>query len=121
MAAVNMHEAKTHLSRLVERAEAGEEVVMARAGKRVAKLVPFVDERAPRTPAGCEGGVGIAPDLDELPADVRAAFEGRGSCSTRMPSGGSTARSGWANPRRTTAIRSIGCSPPRRGWRISRS
>jgi prevent-host-death family protein len=74
MAVVNMHEAKTHLSRLVERAEAGEEVVVARAGKPVAKLVPFVAERAPRTPAGWEGRVGIAPDLVELPADVLAAF-----------------------------------------------
>jgi prevent-host-death family protein len=76
MAVVNMHEAKTHLSRLVERAEAGEEVVIARAGKPVARLVAFVDERAPRTPGGWKGRIKIAPDFDELPDEIVAAFEG---------------------------------------------
>ena len=72
-----MHEAKTHLSRLVERVEAGEEVVIARAGKPVAKLVPFSVRHEPRTPGGWEGRVRIAADFDDLPADIAAAFAGR--------------------------------------------
>jgi prevent-host-death family protein len=77
MAVVNMHEAKTHLSRLVERVQAGEEVVIARAGRPVARLVAFADEPAPRTPGGWEGRIRIAPDFDDLPDDVVEAFEGR--------------------------------------------
>jgi prevent-host-death family protein len=75
----NIHEAKTHLSRLVERAAAGEEIVIAKAGKPMAKLVPF--EKAPpkRKLGGWKGKVWIAPDFDELPQDILAAFnEGKG-------------------------------------------
>ena len=54
MKTVNVHEAKTHLSRLLERVEAGEAVVIARAGKPVARLVP-VSERAPRKPGLAKG------------------------------------------------------------------
>jgi prevent-host-death family protein len=46
---VNIHEAKTHLSRLVERAAAGEEIVISKAGKPMAKLVPYAMSAAPRT------------------------------------------------------------------------
>jgi prevent-host-death family protein len=60
---VNIHEAKTHFSRLVERAEAGEEIVIARNGSPVAKLVPYLDAR-PRKLGGWEGKVWIAPDFD---------------------------------------------------------
>ncbi len=70
----NIHEAKTHLSRLVERAEAGEEVVIARAGKPVARLVPFKERRGPRRPGVWRGKVRIAPDFDELPPDLLEAF-----------------------------------------------
>ena len=49
MAQVNMHEAKTHLSRLVERAARGEEIVIARSGRPIARLVPYVAESVPRT------------------------------------------------------------------------
>ena len=45
---VNVHDAKTHLSRLLERAEAGEEIVIARAGRPVARLVPYDNERPKR-------------------------------------------------------------------------
>jgi prevent-host-death family protein len=62
---VNIHEAKTHFSKLVERAEAGEEVVIARNGKPVAKLVPFGEpKRQPRKLGGWEGKVWLAPDWD---------------------------------------------------------
>lgn len=65
MVDVNIHEAKTHLSRLLARVKAGEEVVIARAGEPVAKLVPFVRASAKRT-AGTERGlIEIAEDFDE--------------------------------------------------------
>ncbi len=73
---VNVHEAKTHLSRLLERVERGEEIVIGRAGKPVARLVPYRGERGPRTPGGWEGRVAIGEDFDELPEDLAAAFRG---------------------------------------------
>jgi prevent-host-death family protein len=73
---VNIHDAKTHFSRLVERVARGEEVVIGRAGKPVAKLVPFAAPSGPRVPGGWEGQVRIAPDFDELPPEIAAAFRG---------------------------------------------
>ncbi|MGC2108681.1 MAG: type II toxin-antitoxin system Phd/YefM family antitoxin [Candidatus Korobacteraceae bacterium] len=58
---VNIHEAKTHLSRLLERVALGEEVVIAKAGKPVARLVPIKPERAPR-PLGTGKGDFVVPD-----------------------------------------------------------
>lgn len=74
---VNMHEAKTHLSRLVERVEAGEEIVINRAGKPVARLVPLGRQAATRRPGLWRGRVALHEDFDELPAQLRAAFDGR--------------------------------------------
>ena len=67
----NIHAAKTHFSRLIDRVEAGEEVVVARAGKPVAKIVPFRPEPAPRKP-GLMKGVFIIPDDfdDPLPEEL---------------------------------------------------
>jgi prevent-host-death family protein len=76
MSVVNVHEAKTHLSRLLERVAAGEEIVIAKAGRPVARLVPYSESDEPRAPGGWEGRVWIADDFDELPADLLAAFEG---------------------------------------------
>ena len=73
---VNVHEAKTHLSRLLERAERGEEIVIARAGKPIAKLVPYREERGPRVAGGWEGRVRIAEDFDQLSPELVAAFRG---------------------------------------------
>lgn len=74
-ATVNIHEAKTHLSKLLERVEAGEEVIIARAGRPVARLIPFA--RAGKRTLGLDAGRGfIAPDFDApLPDDVSADFE----------------------------------------------
>ena len=73
---VNVHEAKTHLSRLLERVEAGEEIVVARAGKPVAKLVPY-ERRSPKDVRGIwKGRVWIADDFDDTPEEVIRAFEG---------------------------------------------
>jgi len=79
MTIVNIHEAKTHFSRLVERAMRGEEVVIGKAGKPVARLVPYREDNTPRVPGGWEGRVRIAKDFDELPAEVVAAFRGERS------------------------------------------
>lgn len=73
---VNIHDAKTHFSKLVERAAAGEEIVIARAGKPMAKLVPYVEERQPRRLGGWKGKVWISPDFDEYDAEIRRMFEG---------------------------------------------
>lgn len=63
---VNIHEAKTHLSELLERVKAGEEIVIAKAGKPVARLSPFSTEQpAPRVPGIDKGKIVIAPDFDE--------------------------------------------------------
>jgi prevent-host-death family protein len=61
---VNVHEAKTHLSRLLERVMAGEHIVIARAGKPVAVLSPLAEPKAARTPGQDRGKVVIAPDFD---------------------------------------------------------
>ena len=73
---VNMHEAKTHLSRLVERVEAGEEVVISRAGKPVARLVPL-GRRQTRRFGELRGRIHIGDYFDEpLPTEIAAAFSG---------------------------------------------
>jgi prevent-host-death family protein len=70
---VNMHKAKSDLSRLVGRALAGEEVIITRDGQPVARLVPIRQERVPGL---AKGQVHIAPDFDEpLPEDVLRSFE----------------------------------------------
>ncbi len=76
MSVVNVHEAKTHLSRLLERVSAGEEIVIAKAGKPMARLVAFKETRR-RTPGRAKGLVWISDDFDApLPADLQAAFNG---------------------------------------------
>jgi prevent-host-death family protein len=72
---VNIHEAKTHLSRLVERVEAGEEITIARAGRPVARLVP-VQQRRPRRPGLWKGRVVISPDFDDPLPEFDEAFGG---------------------------------------------
>ena len=77
MQTVNIHEAKTHLSRLVEEAAAGDEIVIAKAGKPIARLVPYEpEEPAERVPGIWRGKVKIAKDFDVLYGEVAAAFRG---------------------------------------------
>lgn len=61
---VNIHQAKTHLSRLLERVMQGEEIVIAKAGKPVALLSPVAPRQTPRVPGIDAGKVVIAPDFD---------------------------------------------------------
>jgi prevent-host-death family protein len=75
---VNIHEAKTQLSKLVERAEAGHETVIARAGKPVAKLVPLPKAGSVRKLGALKGRIQVPADFDAaLPTEIAAAFEGR--------------------------------------------
>ncbi len=75
MTKVNIHDAKTNLSKLLERAMNGEEVVIAKAGKPMVRLVPVREKR--ESCFGMDAGKGwIADDFDELPDEIMAAFLG---------------------------------------------
>lgn len=75
MTQVNLYEAKVQLSALVERAAAGEEIVIAKAGKPRARLVPLPDDRPPRVPGRGRGRIRILDGFDDpLPDDVAVAF-----------------------------------------------
>ncbi len=76
MIQVNMHEAKSQLSKLAEQAWAGEEIIIAKAGKPYLDLVPHRGKRSPRVAGGYEGQIKIADDFDQTSAEVIAAFEG---------------------------------------------
>jgi prevent-host-death family protein len=76
MRIVNIQQAKTHLSRLVEDAAAGEEIIIAKAGRPRVRLTPCPVEKAPRTLGGWAGRIRIAKDFDDTPADVVRLFEG---------------------------------------------
>jgi len=68
---MNVYEAKTHFSKLLVDVQAGHEVVITKAGRPVAKLVPFDGPPIqPRIPGGWEGRVHMADDFDELPPDL---------------------------------------------------
>ena len=76
---VNIYEAKTNLSRLVDRAAQGEEIVIAKAGKPKAKLVPYRPEKKRRAGANVLGVTFIAEDFDDpLPPELQASFEDNG-------------------------------------------
>lgn len=80
MATVNLHEAKTTLSRLVERAARGEEIVIAKAGRPLARLVPLARRTSPRPLGFMAGEVVLGPDFDDpLPDDMQTLFEGGAS------------------------------------------
>ncbi|HYZ78015.1 MAG TPA: type II toxin-antitoxin system prevent-host-death family antitoxin [Gaiellaceae bacterium] len=71
---MNMREAKTHLSKLIKRAAAGEEVVVVRVGRPVARIVAYAGSSEPRTPGLLAGQIEICPDFDELPPAFGDAF-----------------------------------------------
>ena len=76
MTTVNIHEAKTHLSRILDRVAGGEEVLIARAGKPIARLVPVQMEKKPRKPGTYRGRIRIGDDFEApLPEDVLRHFE----------------------------------------------
>lgn len=78
METVNIYEAKTQLSKLVDLASSGTDVVIARAGKPVARLTSLKGEKRPLVPGLLEGEGWIADDFDApLPDNLQALFEGR--------------------------------------------
>ncbi|HEX7948122.1 MAG TPA: type II toxin-antitoxin system Phd/YefM family antitoxin [Phenylobacterium sp.] len=78
MTVVNVHAAKTHFSRLVDQAAAGEEIIIAKAGKPVARLMPLAPTERPKRKLGAlKGKLVIPDDFDApLPDDVLDLFEG---------------------------------------------
>jgi prevent-host-death family protein len=78
METVNIHEAKTQFSRLVDAAANGEEIIIAKAGKPTARLVPLERVKTKRRFGALKGKIRIGDDFDApLPDDLIAAFEGR--------------------------------------------
>jgi prevent-host-death family protein len=78
MQSVNIHEAKTQFSKLVDAVGLGEKIIIAKAGKPAAMLVPVPTQKTVRTPGALKGKIRIADDFDApLPVDLQAAFEGR--------------------------------------------
>lgn len=77
MHTVNMHEAKTRLSSLVEEAVAGEDVIIAKSGNPLVRLVPVKKKIQQRKPGRFKGRISIAADFEETPEEIIEAFEGR--------------------------------------------
>lgn len=75
MEKVNIHNAKTHLSKLIEKVLDGEEVVIAKSGRPLVRMVPYRPVKK-RTPGSWKGKIGIAPDFDELPEGIKNSFGG---------------------------------------------
>jgi prevent-host-death family protein len=73
---VNVHEAKTHLSRLLEEVSAGEEIIIARAGEPVAVLSAWQPAKRRRRLGLFRGQATLHDDFDELPEEIARRFEG---------------------------------------------
>jgi prevent-host-death family protein len=76
MAIANIHEAKTHLSRLVDKALAGEDVQIARSGMPLVRLVPIQLDSEPRRGGQLQGKLWIADDFDAPDAEIEQLFDG---------------------------------------------
>jgi prevent-host-death family protein len=77
MKPINIHEAKTHLSRLVERVQAGEEIVIAKAGKPAARLVPIEGARKPVKIGGLKPAAPVPDDFNTMfEQEIAASFGG---------------------------------------------
>jgi prevent-host-death family protein len=75
---INIHEAKTHLSRIVDEVAAGAEVIIAKAGKPMARLTPIAGVRRPKKLGLLKGKIKVPDDFNApLPEGVIASFEGR--------------------------------------------
>jgi prevent-host-death family protein len=74
MQITNISEAKAQLSSLIERVRAGEDIIIGKAGKPVARLVRYENNRQQRKPGALKGKIKIAEDFDELPDDIADAF-----------------------------------------------
>ena len=70
----NISEAKAQLSALIERVMAGEDIIIGKAGKPVARIVRYERQQGRRVPGALRGKIKIAKDFDELPEDIASAF-----------------------------------------------
>jgi prevent-host-death family protein len=71
---VNVHEAKTNLSKLLEKTANGEEVIIAKAGKPVAKLVKYKEKLKPRQPGLWKGKIWVSDDFDDEDEEINKLF-----------------------------------------------
>jgi len=71
---INVYEAKTQLSKLLDRAAGGEEIILGKSGKPLARLIPYREKRSSRRPGRLAGKIDIADDFDETPAWLIDAF-----------------------------------------------
>ena len=79
METFNIYDAKTNLSSLVDRAAGGEEIIIAKAGKPLARLVPLAQRTTPRPLGLYRGEIWIGDDFDDtLPQEMQDAFDGKG-------------------------------------------
>lgn len=76
MKVVNVQDAKTHLSRLVDQASAGETILIGKYGKPLAKLTAYAPQTEPRLLGGFEGEISATPDFDDEDARLGALFAG---------------------------------------------
>lgn len=76
MQVVNMHQAKTQLSKLVEKTQNGEDVIIAKAGKPVAKLVAYKEKFKPRKPGALKGKIFVPDDFNEEDEEINKLFYG---------------------------------------------
>jgi prevent-host-death family protein len=76
MQLVNVHQAKTQLSKLLDQVESGEEVLIARHGKPVAKLSPVEEALPPRQPGALKGKIWIADNFDDFDEELDEMFYG---------------------------------------------
>jgi len=74
MQITNISEAKAQLSSLIERVSSGEDIIISKAGKPVARLIRYENNRRPRQPGALKGKIKIAEDFDELPDDIAREF-----------------------------------------------
>ncbi len=70
----NISEAKSQLSALIEKVLSGQEVIIGKAGKPVARLIPYTHKMEKRIPGALKGKITISPDFDELPEEISRAF-----------------------------------------------
>lgn len=76
MQTINIHQAKTNLSKLIEKTSKGEEVIIAKAGKPVAKLVAYKEKLKPRKPGLWKGKIWVSDDFDDEDEEINKLFYG---------------------------------------------
>ncbi|MBI2009798.1 MAG: type II toxin-antitoxin system Phd/YefM family antitoxin [Candidatus Chisholmbacteria bacterium] len=76
MEIVNIHQAKTHLSKLIAQVEKGKPVVIGKSGKPVAKITPYIEKKVTRKPGAWKGKVWVSPNFDDEDPEINKLFYG---------------------------------------------